>query len=89
MISQLAILFPSGLIRVLILLCPILFIQWECKLVTSLWQYFIMANYSWILMEGLYLHNLIFLALFTDSSAITIYIILGWGTCFIITWMRI
>jgi hypothetical protein len=33
-------------------------------------------------MEGLYLHNLIFLALFTDSSAITIYIILGWGTCY-------
>ena len=32
-------------------------------------------------MEGLYLHNLIFLALFTDSSAITIYIILGWGMC--------
>nr|CAH0107010.1 unnamed protein product [Daphnia galeata] len=56
---------------------------WECKLVTSLWQYFIMANYSWILMEGLYLHNLIFLALFTDSSAITIYIILGWGLPFI------
>ena len=38
-----------------------------------------MANYSWIFMEGLYLHNLIFMALFTDSSAITIYILLGWG----------
>ena len=38
-----------------------------------------MANYSWIFMEGLYLHNLIFMALFTDSSAITIYIFLGWG----------
>ena len=53
--------------------------QWECKVVTSFWQYFIMANYSWIFMEGLYLHNLIFMALFTDSSAITIYIFLGWG----------
>lgn len=30
-------------------------------------------------MEGLYLHNLIFLALFSDSSAITLYVILGWG----------
>ncbi|CAL8110522.1 unnamed protein product [Orchesella dallaii] len=52
---------------------------WQCKLVTSLWQYFIVANYTWILMEGLYLHNLIFLAPFSDSSAITAYVFLGWG----------
>lgn len=50
-----------------------------CKVITSLWQYFIMANYSWILMEGLYLHNLIFLALCTDTSTISLYVLLGWG----------
>ena len=55
------------------------FQNWVCKLITSLWQYFIMANYSWILMEGLYLHNLIFLALFSDTSSITPYVGLGWG----------
>lgn len=53
--------------------------NWECKLIISLWQYSILANYSWILMEGLYLHNLIFLALFSDNSAITLYVALGWG----------
>ncbi|KAG5326085.1 PTH1R protein, partial [Acromyrmex heyeri] len=52
---------------------------WICKVITSLWQYFIVANYSWILMEGLYLHNLVFLALCTDSSTISLYIALGWG----------
>nr|XP_045601993.1 parathyroid hormone/parathyroid hormone-related peptide receptor-like isoform X1 [Procambarus clarkii] len=52
---------------------------WTCKLMISVWQYFIVANYSWLLMEGLYLHSLIFMALFTDSSAITCYILLGWG----------
>ncbi|XP_046753376.1 secretin receptor-like [Diprion similis] len=52
---------------------------WVCKTITSLWQYFIVANYAWILMEGLYLHNLVFLALCTDTSAITLYIFLGWG----------
>lgn len=52
---------------------------WTCKLMISVWQYFILANYSWLLMEGLYLHSLIFMALFTDSSAITLYILLGWG----------
>lgn len=55
--------------------------EWHCKMFTSLWQYFILANYSWILMEGIYLHNLIFLALFTDSnSSIAAYVISGWGT---------
>ncbi|XP_046396950.1 vasoactive intestinal polypeptide receptor 2-like [Ischnura elegans] len=53
--------------------------SWECKMVISLWQFFIMANYSWVLMEGLYLHNLIFMALFSDTSSITFYVILGWG----------
>ena len=52
----------------------------DCKVFTSFWQYFILANYSWILIEGLYLHNLVFFALFTDSnSSITAYVILGWG----------
>lgn len=63
--------------------------NWECKMITSMWQYFIMANYSWILMEGLYLHNLIFLALFSDTSAITLYVSLGWGlpAVFVISWV--
>lgn len=54
--------------------------NWLCKMFTSFWQYFILANYFWILMEGLYLHNLVFLALFTDiNSSIAVYICLGWG----------
>ncbi|GLH05900.1 uncharacterized protein GBIM_11452, partial [Gryllus bimaculatus] len=63
-------------------------INWPCRTIVSLWQYFIMANYSWILMEGLYLHNLIFLALFSDSSSITMYIVLGWGlpAMFVLPW---
>ncbi|XP_036148408.1 secretin receptor isoform X2 [Monomorium pharaonis] len=64
--------------------------NWQCKTFTSLWQYFILANYSWILMEGVYLHNLVFLALFTDSSSsITGYIVFGWGlpAIFILPWV--
>lgn len=54
--------------------------NWHCKIFTSLWQYFLLANYSWILMEGIYLHNLIFLALFTDAnSSIAVYVLFGWG----------
>ncbi|KAL3274773.1 hypothetical protein HHI36_019559 [Cryptolaemus montrouzieri] len=59
--------------------------NWQCKLLTSLWQYFTMANYSWILMEGLYLYNLIFRALFTDSNgSILGYVIMGWGIPFLV-----
>ncbi|XP_076237927.1 secretin receptor [Calliopsis andreniformis] len=50
-----------------------------CKAITSTWQYFIVANYSWILMEGLYLHNLVVLAFSADSAAISLYILMGWG----------
>ncbi|XP_076288934.1 secretin receptor [Lasioglossum baleicum] len=50
-----------------------------CKTITSMWQFFIVANYSWILMEGLYLHNLVVLAFCADSAATNLYILMGWG----------
>lgn len=54
--------------------------NFECKLIISLVQYFTAANYSWILMEGLYLINLILRALFTDSNKnLAYYISFGWG----------
>lgn len=54
--------------------------NWHCKAFTSVWQYFILANYAWILMEGLYLHRLVFFALYTEpNSNVLGYIILGWG----------
>ncbi|XP_064455731.1 secretin receptor-like isoform X2 [Ornithodoros turicata] len=60
----------------------------DCKAFTSLWHYMLMANYCWILMEGLYLHNLVFLA-FSDSSGILKYVALGWGlpVLFIVPWV--
>ncbi|GFT69383.1 secretin receptor [Nephila pilipes] len=40
-------------------------------------------------MEGLYLHNLVFLSMFTDTAGILKYGILGWGLplFFIIPWI--
>ncbi|XP_049274345.1 parathyroid hormone/parathyroid hormone-related peptide receptor-like [Rhipicephalus sanguineus] len=60
-----------------------------CKVFTSFWHYVLMANYCWILMEGLYLHSLVFLAFFTDSSSILRYIALGWGlpVIFLVPWI--
>lgn len=51
----------------------------DCKLYMSLFHYTLMANYCWILMEGLYLHNLIFMSVYADNSKITKYVLMGWG----------
>lgn len=52
---------------------------WICKFVTVIWQYTLLANYNWILMEGVYLYSLIF---FTSISpygpSIIGYIVFGW-----------
>ncbi|XP_029159926.1 vasoactive intestinal polypeptide receptor 1-like [Nylanderia fulva] len=55
--------------------------NWIYKALVSLWQYFNVASYLWILMEVLYLSNckLISKPLYVDPSKITRYIILGWG----------
>jgi len=50
-----------------------------CKAITVIWQYTLLANYNWILMEGVYLYSLIF---FTSISpygpSILGYIVFGW-----------
>ncbi|XP_032667230.1 parathyroid hormone/parathyroid hormone-related peptide receptor-like isoform X3 [Odontomachus brunneus] len=64
--------------------------NWHCKMFTSLWQYFILANYSWILIEGIYLYKLVILAPFTDAnSSIAAYIGFGWGlpALFVLPWV--
>ncbi|XP_049855511.1 secretin receptor-like [Schistocerca gregaria] len=53
--------------------------HWRCKLVTSLWQLSIAANFSWILAQGLYLHNLVVFALPAHAGRVASYVALGWG----------
>lgn len=65
--------------------------HWECKLMITLWHYCLMVNYFWILMEGLYLHNLIFLDVFTEKSGILWYCLSAWGgpLLFILPWVAV
>ncbi|KAJ8667488.1 hypothetical protein QAD02_009151, partial [Eretmocerus hayati] len=63
--------------------------NWHCKAFTVMWQYCILANYSWLLMEGIYLHNLIVYTLFAESDSSTpLYVLFGWGlpAIFITIW---
>ncbi|XP_018334619.1 vasoactive intestinal polypeptide receptor 1-like [Agrilus planipennis] len=61
---------------------------WLCKAFTSAQWYFSIANCVMVLMEGIYLHNLMFLSVLSDNSRITIYYLSGWGLpfLFVIPW---
>ena len=56
--------------------------NWLCKAITVIWEYCILANYSWILMEGLYLYNLLFTSMFVEGQGrFYLYVVTGWGEC--------
>ncbi|XP_076813072.1 parathyroid hormone 2 receptor-like isoform X2 [Clavelina lepadiformis] len=59
-----------------------------CKVVMTLFHYFVATNYYWILAEALYLHSLIFVAFFSDKKYLWRFILTGWGVpvIFVIPW---
>ncbi|KAM9493406.1 parathyroid hormone 2 receptor [Clarias gariepinus] len=50
-----------------------------CKITVLLFIYFLATNYYWILVEGLYLHSLIFMAFFSDFKYLWGFTLIGWG----------
>ncbi|NXD66069.1 PTH1R protein, partial [Eolophus roseicapillus] len=50
-----------------------------CKVAVTLFLYFLATNHYWILVEGLYLHSLIFMAFLSNKSYLWVLIIIGWG----------
>lgn len=53
--------------------------QVGCKVVVTLFLYFLATNHYWILVEGLYLHSLIFMAFLSNKNYLWVLIIIGWG----------
>ncbi|XP_014644848.1 PREDICTED: glucagon receptor isoform X1 [Ceratotherium simum simum] len=59
-----------------------------CRVAAVFMQYGIMANYCWLLVEGVYLHSLLGLATFPERSFFALYLGIGWGApmLFVIPW---
>ncbi|KAK6470343.1 parathyroid hormone/parathyroid hormone-related peptide receptor-like [Huso huso] len=60
-------------------------------LVVTLFLYFLATNHYWILVEGLYLHSLIFMAFLSDKNYLWALTIIGWGVpmVFVSVWASV
>lgn len=54
------------------------YVQMGCKASLVIFNYFIMANFYWLLVEGLYLHTLL-MVIFSENKHFIIYLLIGWG----------
>uniref|UniRef100_A0A3B3ZZR4 Uncharacterized protein n=1 Tax=Periophthalmus magnuspinnatus TaxID=409849 RepID=A0A3B3ZZR4_9GOBI len=62
-----------------------------CRIAVVMMQYSIMANSYWLLVEGIYLHNLLVITVFTERNYFKIYLCIGWGTplIFLVPWVMV
>ncbi|XP_061830415.2 glucagon receptor-like [Nerophis lumbriciformis] len=61
----------------------------SCRVAAVMMQYSILANSYWLLVEGIYLHNLLVITVFTEKNYFQIYLCIGWGTplIFLVPWV--
>ncbi|KAM8952309.1 gastric inhibitory polypeptide receptor [Pelodytes ibericus] len=59
-----------------------------CRVAQTITQYCVGANYYWLLVEGLYLHNLLVVLSFSEEGVLPRYMLLGWGApvLFVVPW---
>ncbi|XP_061765476.1 parathyroid hormone 3 receptor isoform X1 [Nerophis ophidion] len=62
-----------------------------CKVAVTLFLYFLATNHYWILVEGLYLHSLIFMAFLSDKNYLWALTVIGWGVpaLFVSIWVSV
>ncbi|MCJ8746063.1 hypothetical protein PDJAM_G00137330 [Pangasius djambal] len=60
-----------------------------CRIAVVMMQYSIIANSHWLLVEGIYLHNLLAVTVLTEGNHFSIYLCIGWGAplIFVLPWI--
>lgn len=59
-----------------------------CRGAMVMMQYSVMANNYWLLVEGIYLHSLLVITVFSERKYFYIYLSIGWGkdqSCYTVT----
>ncbi|XP_030635880.1 glucagon receptor [Chanos chanos] len=62
-----------------------------CRVAMVMMQYSVIANNYWLLVEGLYLHSLLVIAVFSEKNYFYIYLCIGWGAplIFVLPWLTV
>uniref|UniRef100_A0A674MN68 Glucagon receptor b n=1 Tax=Takifugu rubripes TaxID=31033 RepID=A0A674MN68_TAKRU len=65
-------------------------ITW-CRGAMVMMQYSVMANNYWLLVEGIYLHSLLVITVFSEKKYFYIYMAIGWGAplMFVVPWITV
>lgn len=57
---------------------PFLSIQPWCRLITTIYNYFVVTNFFWMFVEGCYLHTAIVMTYSTDKLRKWVFLFIGW-----------
>ncbi|TKS69014.1 Glucagon receptor [Collichthys lucidus] len=62
-----------------------------CRGAMVMMQYSVMANNYWLLVEGIYLHSLLVITVFSERKYFYIYLAIGWGAplMFLLPWITV
>uniref|UniRef100_A0AAQ4QV11 Glucagon receptor b n=1 Tax=Gasterosteus aculeatus aculeatus TaxID=481459 RepID=A0AAQ4QV11_GASAC len=62
-----------------------------CRGAVVMMQYSVMANNYWLLVEGIYLHSLLVITVFSERKYFFIYLAIGWGAplMFVLPWITV
>ncbi|XP_058497641.1 glucagon receptor isoform X3 [Solea solea] len=65
-------------------------VMW-CRGAMVMMQYSVMANNYWLLVEGIYLHSLLVITVFSERRYFFIYLAIGWGAplIFVVPWITV
>ncbi|XP_060755188.1 glucagon receptor [Neoarius graeffei] len=62
-----------------------------CRVAMVMMQYSVIANNYWLLVEGLYLHSLLAVTVFSERNYFCMYLCIGWGApvMFVLPWVTL